>query len=234
MTRTRSSREKPSDSRRGLMTAITERWLPFLTALLVLATAVLGLYAQRTTTERNKLESSSTALEAQVRQLSDDNRRISATNGELTAENANLRQQLEGTTSPSTETTAPTTTEPARIFRRTGSTPVVVRAGFEIDLDTDAANWGVNAGGGDVHVSSANDYIYGRTLAIVKAPPTPQDCEAQTVLLTSLTRGQTVIGQKLCLRTSDDRWAYVQIARIDNSAKTMSFRIIVWKLPTDP
>lgn len=220
------------------MAAITERWLPFLTALFVLATAVLGLYAQRTTTERNRLEDSSTSLEAQVRQLSDANGKLSDSNGELTAENTNLRQQLEATTTPSAETTSPdpssgTTSETARVFRETGS-PVVVPARSGIDLDSQAANWDVDSGGADIHVSSEGDYVYGKTLAIVKAPPTPQVCDAQTVLRSFLTQGQTVVGQKLCLRTSEDRWAYVQIAAIDSSARTMSFRITVWKLPTDP
>lgn len=71
-------------------------------------------------------------------------------------------------------------------------------------------------------------------LAIVKDSPTLQDCEAQTVLQTFLTSGQTVVGQKPCVQTSDGRWAYVQLTAIDRSARTMSFKIVVWKLPTDP
>ena len=214
------------------MAAITEHWLPFLTAFLVLATAVVGLYAQRATSERNKLEDDSASLEAQVRQLSESNSKLSAANTEMEAENAKLRQQLEATTPT---TSGETASGSAGIFRQTGASPVVVREHFGIDLDSQASNWGVSpTAPSDLNVSVAAQSVGGKKLAIVRDPPTLQDCEAQTVLQTSLTHGQTVVGQKLCVQTSDGRWAYVQITAIDRPARTMSFRIVVWKLPTDP
>jgi hypothetical protein len=106
------------------------------------------------------------------------------------------------------------------------------RAG--VDLDSQTSNWGIDAADRDLYVGPGAYSISGKTLAIVKASPTLEDCQGQTVLQTSLPPAQTVVGQKLCVRTSDDRWAYVRIAAIDHSARTMSFRITVWKLPTDP
>jgi septal ring factor EnvC (AmiA/AmiB activator) len=139
---TRMSTHKKSGRRRGIMMAITEHWLPFLTAIFVLATAVVGLYAQRATSERNQLQDDSASLEAQVRQLSETNRRLSASNENLEAENANLRKQLEGTAS----TTAPITSgETAKPFRQTGSTPLVVPGQSGVDLDTQASYWGVES-----------------------------------------------------------------------------------------
>lgn len=227
-----SSGEEASGRHRGVMAAITEHWLPFLTAVLVLATAVVGLYAQRTTSERNRLQNDSASLEAQIRQLSGSNSKLSAANKEMEAENAELRQQLEAT---SPTTSGGTASRSAEIFRQTGASPVVVRERFGIDLDSQASNWGVSpTAPSDLHVSIAAQSVGGKKLAIVKDSPTLQDCEAQTVLQTFLTPGQTVVGQKLCVQTSDGRWAYVQIAAIDRSAHTMSFRIVVWKLPTDP
>jgi hypothetical protein len=214
------------------MTAITEHWLPFLTAILVLATAVVGLYAQRATSERNRLQDDSASLEAQVEQLSETNRRLSASNEDLKAENAKLQKQREGTASA---TTPSTSGETARTFRQTGSTPLVVPGQSGVDLDTQASNWGVDSSvGEDLSVGPGAYTISGKTLAIVKASPTLEACQRQTVLQTSLPSAQTVVGQKVCVRTSEDRWAYVKIAAIDRSARTMSFNIVVWKLPTDP
>jgi hypothetical protein len=101
-----SSGEKASGRRRSVMAAITEHWLPFMTAVLVLATAVVGLYAQRATSERNRLEDDSVSLEAEVRQLSDSNSKLLAANRKLEAENAELRQQLEDTTNPTVDTSS--------------------------------------------------------------------------------------------------------------------------------
>jgi cell division protein FtsB len=131
-----SSGEEKSGRRRGFMAAITEHWLPFLTAVLVLATAVVGLYAQRATSERNRFQDDSASLEAQVRQLS-------ATNSELEAENAKLRQQLEDATNP----TADTSPEVAGVLRQTGASPLVVPGRDGVDLDSQASNWGVDSAG---------------------------------------------------------------------------------------
>jgi hypothetical protein len=72
-------------------------------------------------------------------------------------------------------------------------------------------------------------------LAIVGAPPTIEDCEAQTVRQGgSLEASQTVVGEQMCVRSGEGRWAYVRIAAIDTEAETMSFDIVVWKLQSDP
>jgi hypothetical protein len=46
----------------------------------------------------------------------------------------------------------------------------------------------------------------GATLLVVPGrPESTDDCQGQTVLQTSLPPAQTVVGQKLCVRTSDGR-----------------------------
>ena len=69
--------------------------------------------------------------------------------------------------------------------------------------------------------------------AVVDGRPTLEECERQTVLR-SLTTAETVVGQNLCVQSSDKRWAYARIAAIDRSASTMAFEIVVWKLASDP
>jgi hypothetical protein len=134
-------------------------------------------------------------------------------------------------------TEAPTTssTRRAEVFRQTGADAVAVPERFGIDLDTQESNWGISPfAPPDVYVAPGVDSVRGNTLAIVRARPALEDCEAQTVLQRFLTRAQTVVGQQMCVKSSDGRWAHVRIAAIDRSAKTMSFKIVVWKLPTDP
>jgi cell division protein FtsB len=235
-TRTRPSTEKAPDRRRGVLSALTEHWLPFLTAVLGLATALAGFYASRTTTELNRSQDNLASRDAQVQQLSDANRRLSDTNQRLEAENTRLRQQLPGAGSAADPGSSETpTSAPVGVFRQTGESPVVVGERFGIDLDSQAPNWGVSpTAPSDLRVSPAVQSVSGKKLAVVKDPPTLQDCEAQTVLRTFLTLGQTVVGQRLCVQTTEGRWASVRIVAIDASARTMSFRIVVWKLSTDP
>jgi len=229
-TRTRSS-EKSSE-RRGVLAALTERWLPFLTAVFVLATAVVGLYAARTTSERNELQDNSASLEAQNRGLSDTVRKQEATISSLEAENDRLERQLQEARNPGGSTPSP---EPVGVFNQTGEVPVVV--GSCIDLDSQDPNWGVDSGGHkDLCVSfgaNGSARVNARA-AVVDGPPTVGDCEKLTVPLSSTTTAETVVRQNLGVRSSDDRWAHVRIAAIDRSASTMSFDIVVWKLDSDP
>ena len=224
-TRTRSG-EKSSE-RRGILAAITQHWVPFLTALVGLATAVVSLYAaQRAISQRNEIQDSSASLEAQVQELK-------AENDKLKAENDRLQKQLDEATDPrdSTSSLGP------GVFRQTGKVPVVIRVFSCIDLDSQEPNWGVDSGGKkDFCVSFGADgsaTVNGR-MAVVGRPPTIDDCEKLTVPLSSTTTAETVVGQHLCIRSSDKRWARGRIAAIDRAASTMSFDIVVWKLDSDP
>jgi hypothetical protein len=130
---------------------------------------------------------------------------------------------------------ATSATGSAGVFRQTGADPVVVPERFGIDLDAQESNWGISPFAyGDVYVAPGVDSVRGNRLAIVDARPTLEDCEAQTVLQRYLTKAQTVVGQQMCVQSSGGRWAHVRIVAIDRSARTMTFKIVVWKLHTDP
>jgi hypothetical protein len=207
--------------------------VPFLTAIVGLATAVAGLYAaQRATSQRNEIEDSSASLEAQVRELSDTVRKQAVTIAELRAENDRLRQDLEGAAGSGASGSS---SESVEVFRQTGAVPVVV--GSCIDLDSQEPDWGVDSGGHkDLCVAfgaTGSARVAGR-VAVVDGPPTVEDCRKLTVLRRSTTTAETVVGQQLCVSSSDKRWAHVRIAAIDRSASTMSFDVAVWKLASDP
>lgn len=144
-------------------------------------------------------------------------------------------------TSGTTETTAtpPSTTSmtlAGEVFRETDGAPVVVASC--IDLDSQEPDWGVGSRSHkDLCVSFGSNgaaRINATRLAVVDDPPKLEDCGKQIVLRPSTTTAETVPRQHLCVRSSDKRWAHVRIAAIDRSASTMSFDIVVWKLPSDP
>jgi hypothetical protein len=156
------------------------------------------------------------------------------------------------TTTPSTTTTTNATTTSSSmtsppavspgIFHETvGRKPIRVLEGYGVDLDSQEPNWGVTASSSrDFYVTSGASSIGGSSsdrdvqFAIVKAPPTFEQCQAQTALQTVVEVAQTIAGQHLCVLSSQGRWAYVHIARIDQDTNEMAFDIRVWTLSTDP
>jgi hypothetical protein len=224
--------EKKGD---GFLAAVTKSWLPFLTAILVLATAGLGLYTKQVTDQRDEAQAGSDELEAEKQELEQQI-------AELEEQKATLEADLEEAqqapiTTPTTArggTTATTLDPTPEVLRQTGDTPVTIRNTTGIDLDTSADNWGVNEGGTDVYVSGGPS-ISGAEFALVTEPPTtPATCAASTLPISSINAAQTVVGQQFCVHTDEERWAYVRIAAIDGEARTISFDVTVWKLPTDP
>jgi hypothetical protein len=135
---------------------------------------------------------------------------------------------------PTSGTTKTTATPPSTTTSTTLGYAVVASC---IDLDSQEPNWGVGSRSHkDVCVSSGamSKWINATRLTVVDGPPTLQDCQKQTVLRRSTTAAETVVGRHMCVRSSEDRWARLRIAAIDTSANTMSFDIVVWKLPSDP
>lgn len=222
--------EKKGD---GFLAAVTKSWLPFLTAILVLATAALGLYSKQVTDQRDEAQAGSDELEAQKQELEQQIADLEEQKASLEAE---LAEEQTPVTTPTTTrggTTATTLDPTPEVLRQTGDTPVTIRNTTGIDLDTSADNWGVNEGGTDVYVSGGPS-ISGAEFALVTEPPTPATCAASTLPISSINAAQTVVGQQFCVHTDEERWAYVRIAAIDGEARTVSFDVTVWKLPTDP
>jgi hypothetical protein len=144
---------------------------------------------------------------------------------------ASVTTTTTATPSTTTTTSTPTTTTSVDPVYRQSEAAVPVPAQYGIDLDSSAPDWDVKPGSGDIYVSPFVSSITTRKLAIVR-DPTLAKCQSATDIDINLEPAETVIGQQVCIQTSNDRWAYVRIAAIDE--ETMSFDITVWKLPTDP
>jgi hypothetical protein len=213
---------------------LTEHWLPFVTALLTLIAAGLGVWAAQLSGERSDLR---VTVDNQQESLGD----LETTNSSLVEENARLTEQLEREQATTTTTTSlpdpNEEPEPVQELLRASTGPVVVPEGDGIDLDSPEDNWGVTGGSHDFGVSSGAQNLYGSSdglIAVVPGPPDVRTCEAQTVTESYLPAPQTVVGQHLCVRSNEGRWAYVHIAGIDTENDTISFDITVWKISTDP
>jgi cell division protein FtsB len=225
--------EEAERRKKGPLGVLTEHWLPFVTALLTLIAAGLGVWAAQLSGERSDLR---VTVENQEESLGD----LETTNSSLVEENARLSEQLERAEATTTTTSLPDPNEEPEAVQevlRTSAGPVVVPEGDGIDLDSPEDNWGVTGGSHDFGVSSGADSLTGSwdgLIAVVPGPPDVRTCEAQTVTEQVLPVAQTVVGQHLCVQSNEGRWAYVHIAGIDTENDTISFDITVWKLTTDP
>jgi hypothetical protein len=211
---------------------VTKSWLPFFTAILVLATAGLGFYTKQVADERDEAQAGTSELEAERDELE---QQIAALEEQKATLEADLEeaQQVPITTPTTTRGGTATTLDPTpEVLRATAGTPVTIAYGSKIDLDSPADNWGIN--GSDTDLYFGGSIISGAQFALVTEPPTPTICAASTLPVGSLSENQVVVGQQFCAHTDEERWAYVRIAGIDTEARTISFDITVWKLPTDP
>jgi hypothetical protein len=223
--------------RRGILGTLSDHWIPFLTALVGLVTAALGLWAARSASDERD------QLEVTVNQKSEQVDDLETTNSSLEAENTELRTENERLSTPSTTdsdvSSRPVDTEPRPVqeLLRASDSPVVVPEHDGIDLDSPDSNWGVTGSSHDFGVGSGSNDLFGASgvlFAVVGGPPDVRTCEAQTVTEGFLSTPQTVVGQHLCVLSNQGRWAYVHIAAIDTENRTMSFDVTVWKLSTDP
>lgn len=222
---------------------VSDRFIPLLIAVLTLVATLATTWGALKTSDANELADSNTSLEQTSDGLEDEVAGLQEQIEELTQERdelqstvADLRsQQTTDTTEPDTgPTTGVTTPAPpgsSTILRQTGGDPLEVGTGYSIDLDTDAANWGVREGSnGDIYFyNSSPPYLSTYEIALVDHVPTESECENTTVRQSQLSRDQTRQGVQFCMRTNQDRWSYVHIAGIDASTGVITLDITVWE-----
>lgn len=245
-----AAREKEGRKRRRLVGRIfgfvSDRFIPLLIAVLTLVATLATTWGAVKTSDANELSDSNTSLEETSDGLEGEVTGLQAQIDELTQERdeleatvADLRsQQTTDTTDPADPDSGPTTgvTTPAppgssTILRQTGGDPLEVGHGYSIDLDTDAANWGVKNGNyGDLYFNNGSSpALYTREIALVDYVPTESECENTTVRQPSLSRDQTRQGVQFCMRTNQDRWSYVHIAGINTDTGIITLDLTVWE-----
>ena len=246
----RRSRRRRKGRLHSIVGFVTDRGIPLLIAVLGLVAALAGTWGVTATADNNDLEGANASLEGRNDRLSDENEGLAADLDQMTEDRDRWKDRAQqpdttdttvddgtaGSGDPGDTTTATTTPRPGRtsnVLRQTGTTPLTFANGYAIDLDTDAPDWGVDRGtSGDLSfyvASSTSSYLGTYEMSFVDHVPTEAECDDATVLQSSLTGDQTREDVQMCVRTSEERFAYVHIVAIDYEAQTITLDLIVWE-----
>jgi hypothetical protein len=232
--------------RRGVIGFITDKGIPLLIAVLGLLAALAGTWGALATADASDLEDTNASLERQIEILDGENDALGEEIEALTADRDRWKERAEGapTGSPDTPddggtTTPPPTTGPSgddsTVLRQSGTSPIVFSSSYSIDLDSDAPDWDVSdtsGAGWDLYFytsPSSGPQLSTREVSLVDHVPTEAECDDATVLQAQLPREETRQGVQMCMRTTEDRLAYVHIASIDEDAETIAVDVIVWE-----
>jgi hypothetical protein len=227
---------RPGPEKKGGPVAfVSDKAIPLLIAVLGLATALAGTWGALATARAKDAEADRTQLEHQVTQLADDNTALQDDKADLQAQVDDLTATT-ATTRLTDDGERPTTgtsgqgSRSSPILRQTGDTPVTFTAGYGIDLDSTAPDWGVRQGGGTLYFAKTDDPQLGTPeVSMVDHVPTKAECDDATVRQPSMPRELTRVGTQICTRSYDGHTAYVHIADINTDARTITLDIIVWE-----
>lgn len=236
--------EKPKRGRvRGLIGFVTDRGIPLLIAMLGLAAALATTWGAVLKADANDLEDSNASLraekadlEAQISALEEDLDTVTADRDELSEAAENPDPDTSGSPDEDDTGTPPVTTSASpresTVLRETGGSPVTFSSGYSIDLDSDLPDWDVkDTSSGDLYYydGSSGPRLYTGEVSIIDHTPTEAECDDATVLQPDLQSGQTRQGLQICMRTNQDRFAYVHVVEIDEEANTITVDLIVWE-----
>ena len=168
-----------------LWTFVVDKGLPFLTAMLTVLAAALGVWGVKATSDKDELADSVNSLENERDVLREDNASLTAHLADMEtsrdswkerAEDAERADDTSGTTIPTlpaNPSDPPDDVTPSApgIFRETGSSPVTFAYSYGIDFDTRDINWGISSMGGDVTLSKHTDglalFVPSHVIAVV-------------------------------------------------------------------
>jgi hypothetical protein len=217
-----------------------------LIAVLGLLAALAGTWGALATADASDLENTNSSLERQIEILDGENDALGQEIEELTADRDRWKERAESAPTGSPDTSAgggtatpPPTTGPSgndsAVLRQSGGSPIVFSSSYSVDLDSDAPDWDVSdtsGAGWDLYFyssPSSGPQLSTREVSLVDHVPTEAECDNATVLQPKLPREQTRQGVQMCMRTTEDRLAYVHIASIDEDAGTIAVDVIVWE-----
>jgi hypothetical protein len=208
----------------------------------IIAAAIAGVVAINT----GAVQVSVSDPQADIDDLRTTATSLQQENEELAAANTDLEEQLaeaeeaparttttttagdEGSTTPTTSADGPRT---STVRRETGGTPLAFSYGYSVDLDSQEADWTVQDGqpsGWDLYWSPYTG-LSTYEVVIFDHVPTEAECDDATVRQEGLREVQSVEGTMMCVLTSEDRYAFVRIADVDDEARTASLDVTVWE-----
>jgi hypothetical protein len=133
---------------------------------------------------------------------------------------------------PTTATPEPEPTSTVAVRRSTGKNPITLTDQYAADLDSKDGGWAVaNAAANsdwDIEfewggLGAAED------LAMVKGPVKYETCQNATGYRVTLDEKYVESGTRLCVRTSEDRFAFVTIKDVDSDPAQIALDVTVWE-----
>lgn len=212
----------------GRTLGMLEKALSALTAVLVLVAAVLGILVKQSSDETGTLTDDVASLRntnaSLERQLADAQKENKALSREL----VDLRSKIDATPSA-----VPSKAPDPEVFRSTGDSPVTVSNGYAIDIDTQMADWGIRydyAAGYELYYRNGSLGSGGGVhYAIMPTDPSRETCATTTLWQgNSLDDAATRQGIRLCVRTSENRFAFVKIVGVGAQRSSIMVSIVVW------
>lgn len=157
----------------------------------------------------------------------------------LTEENARLEAEAEtdgaGASDDDLGDTTVVTSGPeestSSVRRQTDGVPLTFTWAYSVDLDSVDADWRVEHGtesGWDLYLDGFGN-VQTRDVVLFDHVPSEAECRDATVRQTRLEDDQSVVGAMMCVATSEDRYAFVRIAAMDEERETTSVDIVVWE-----
>lgn len=122
--------------------------------------------------------------------------------------------------------------------RTTPDSPLVLSRGYSADLDADAVrspDWKVKYSASDSSYDILLTWALGGALSAEAAPvegePSFEVCRSATGYSSSIRPDVAIAGFKACVRTSEDRLAYVLVRNVAENRRSISLDVVVWDPP---
>lgn len=158
-------------------------------------------------------------------------------NDTLSTRNEELQAQIDAaaggddTAGGTTVVTSDPEARTSSVRRQTSGEPLTFTWAYSVDLDSIDADWGVEHGsesGWDLYLDGFGN-VQTQDVVLFDHVPTEAECRDATIRQTQLEDAQSVVGAMMCVLTTEDRFAFVRIAAIDEERRTTSVDVVVWE-----
>jgi hypothetical protein len=137
------------------------------------------------------------------------------------------------TDSPSPSPTQPTPT-PNPVRRSTDDKALTLSAGYSTDLDSMPPGWGVKSEENeykDIEVHQSDLVSENGDMAIVSGAPKYETCQDATAYQVEVEWRYVRPGLKVCVRTSENRYAFVTVEKFNVDSQQIQLDVVVWDPP---
>jgi hypothetical protein len=133
-----------------------------------------------------------------------------------------------------TSAPAPDPTPSINVRRSTGDKVLTLTADYSADLDSMPPGWGVKFEENDykdIEVHHSNLVSENGDMAIVSGAPKYETCQDATAYQFEVEWRYVRPGLKVCVRTSENRYAFVTVKKFNKETDDIQLDVVVWDPP---